>query len=122
MAFKLGSNKGNKDFKLKIGGTHETIGGCRIERVELPEGVMGEAHKEGVIYISNAIDPESEQYRRVLQHEMKHMTHMKLGRVDYDDDYVYWDGNKHERKDGYINYEGKMYPEGDVELPWEFED
>jgi len=75
-----------------------------------------------VIYISNAIDPNSEQYRRVLQHEMKHMTHMKLGRVDYDDEHVYWDGAKYERKDGYVNYQGEMYPEGDIELPWEFKD
>ena len=50
MAFKLGSNRGSRDSKLNIG-SKETISGCRIERVELPEGVMGESHKEGVIYI-----------------------------------------------------------------------
>ncbi len=53
---------------------------------------------------------------------MKHMVHMKLGRVDYDDNYVYWDGQAYPRRDGYIEYEGKMYPEGDIELPWEFKD
>ena len=121
MAFKLGSRRGNTDNKLTIGGNKNMVGGIRVEFKDLDEGVMGEAHKEGLIYISSDIEKDSEQYNRVLQHEMKHIVHMKLGRVDYDDDYVYWDGGKYERKDGYINYEGEMYPEGDVELPWEFE-
>ena len=121
MAFKLGSNRGSRDNKLNIG-SRETISGCRIERVELPEGVMGESHKEGVIYISNAIDPDSEQYRRVLNHEMKHMTHMKLGRVDYTDEYVFWDGVEYPRQQGYVLYENQWVEEGDVDLPWEFKD
>ena len=118
MAFKLGSNRGSRDSKLNIG-SKETISGCRIERVELPEGVMGESHKEGVIYISNAIDPDSEQYRRVLNHEMKHMTDMKLGKLSYSDNEITWNGDKFERADGHIKYEGKWYPEGDKSFPWE---
>ena len=122
MAFKLGSKRGNTDNKLNIGGKSNVVGGIRVEFADLGEGVMGEAHKEGLIYINSNIEKDSEQYNRVLQHEMKHIVHMKLGRVDYDDNYVYWDGNIYERKDGYINYEGKIYPEGDINLPWEFKD
>jgi|13_taG_2_1085334.scaffolds.fasta_scaffold220315_1 hypothetical protein len=123
MEFKLGSNRGNKDFKLKIGGSnHETVGGIRVERVEMPEGTMGEAHKEGVIYIDENIDPGSEQYRRVLNHEMKHMTHLKLGRVEYDDTYIRFDGVTYPRENGYIHFEGEWVEEGDVNFPWEFKD
>lgn len=120
MAFKLNG----REFKLNIGATndHEMVGGIRIERVEMPEGVMGEAHKEGVIYINKSIDPDSQDYRRVLQHEMKHMTELQIGKVDYGDDYVFYNGVKYPRKDGEILYEGEWMPEGDIEFPWEFKD
>ena len=122
MAFKLGSKRGNTDNKLNIGGKSNVVGGIRVEFADLGEGVMGEAHKEGLIYINSNIEKDSEQYNRVLQHEMKHIVHMKLGRVDYDDDWVYWDGQYYPRKDGYVEYKGEMYPEGDINLPWEFKD
>jgi hypothetical protein len=123
MAFKLGSNRGNKDKKLNFSGTSsKMVGGVRIEFADLPPGTMGECHREGVIYINSNIEEGSEDYNRVLQHEMKHMTHFKLGRVDYDEESLTWDGVKYPRKDGYILYDGKWYQEGDVELPWEFKD
>jgi|TARA_A100001515_G_scaffold7747_2_gene6575 hypothetical protein len=122
MAFKLGSKRGNTDNKLNIGGKSNVIGGVKVEFADLDEGVMGEAHKEGLIYINSNIEKDSEQYNRVLQHEMKHIVHMKLGRVDYDDNWVYWDGQYYPRKDGYVEYKGEMYPEGDINLPWEFKD
>ena len=123
MAFKLGSSRGNKDNKLNFGGAdHKMVGGVRVEFADLPEGTMGECHKEGVIYISKDIEKDSEDYNRVLMHEMKHMTHFKIGRVDYDDNTLTFDGVKYPRKDGYILYNGKWYEEGDVDLPWEFKD
>ena len=123
MAFKLGSKKGNKDMKVNIGGTNrDMVSGVAVERVKLPQGTLGEAHKEGVIYINENIDPNSEQYRRVLNHEMKHMTHMKLGKVDYSEDYIYWNGTYYPRANGYIYFENKWHEEGSLEFPWEFKD
>lgn len=122
MAFKLGSKRGNSEGKLNIGGNHNMVAGVQVEFAPLPEGTMGECHKEGVIYINENIEKDSEEYRRVLAHEMKHMTHFKLGRVDYDDETITWDGATYPRKDGYILYEGKWHEEGDVDLPWEFKD
>ena len=119
MAFELNGKK----FKLNIGGSNkDMIGGVRIESADLPEGVMGEAHKEGVIYISKDIEPDSEQYNRVLQHEMKHMTDLKLGRVDYTEDHVFWNGEYYPRENGYIYFEGEWQEEGDIDFPWEFKD
>tara|TARA_R100000329_G_scaffold6511_1_gene8024 strand:- start:170 stop:541 length:372 start_codon:yes stop_codon:yes gene_type:complete len=123
MAFKLGSKRGNTEMKLSIGGAnHHVVGGVRVEFKELPEGIKGECHKEGVIYISDDIQKNSEEYNRVLAHEMKHMTHYKTGRVDYDDETLTWDGVEYPREDGYILYEGQWMEEGDPELPWEFKD
>ena len=125
MAFKLGSVTGNKDKKLNIGGTtsgHNIVGGVRIEFAEMPEGVLGEAHKEGVIYVSDKLEYGSSQYNRVVAHEMKHMTDLKIGKVDYTDDHVFYDGVKYPRKDGYILYEGEWQEEGDTNFPWEFKD
>ena len=120
MAFELNGRK----FKLNIGATndHDMVGGVRVERVEMPQGIMGEAHKEWVIYINKDIDPQSEEYRRVLSHEMKHMAHIELGKVDYGDNYVFYDGVTYPRENGMIYFEGEWLPEGDVEFPWEFKD
>jgi hypothetical protein len=123
MAFKLGSKRGNSDKKLNFRGTSDDyVAGVVIEHCPLPEGIMGETHKEGVIKINSNIPKNSEEYRRVLQHEMKHMTHMKLGKVDYDNNCVMYDGQAYPRKDGYILYEGQWLEEGSTEFPWEFKD
>ena len=109
MAFKLGSKRGNSDKKLNFRGTSDDyVAGVVIEHCPLPEGIMGETHKEGVIKINSNIPRNSEEYRRVLQHEMKHMTH--------------YDGQAYPRKDGYILYEGQWLEEGSTEFPWEFKD
>ena len=44
---------------------------------------------------------------------------MKVGKLSYDDDTITWMGEKFERKDGKINFEGKWHPEGTYTLPWE---
>ena len=125
MAFKLGSRIGNKDKKLNIGGVtsdHDIIGGVRIEFAKLDEGVLGEAHKEGVIYVSDQIEYGSSQYNRVVAHEMKHMTDLEIGKVDYTDDNVFYNGVNYPRKDGYIFYDGEWQEEGSIDFPWEFKD
>jgi hypothetical protein len=44
---------------------------------------------------------------------------MKSGKLGYDDNFVYYNGDKHERKAGKIEYNGKKYIEGHPKLPWE---
>jgi hypothetical protein len=47
---------------------------------------------------------------------------MKLGKVDYGDDYIYWNGAYYPRENGYIYFENKWHEEGSLEFPWEFKD
>ena len=47
------------------------------------------------------------------------MTDMKIGKLAYNDNYIKWNGEVYERKDGMINYNGEMLPEGDKSFPWE---
>tara|TARA_R110002012_G_scaffold43903_4_gene118503 strand:+ start:72 stop:473 length:402 start_codon:yes stop_codon:yes gene_type:complete len=128
MAFKLGSERGNYavngeiksklSFNKKRGGD-ASLPGVPVIRKELDEGIMGEANNDGTIFISNEITPGSDKEKEVIMHEMVHMTDMKVGKLDYNDNYIKWDGNVYERKDGMINYEGQMIPEGDKSFPWE---
>ena len=128
MAFKLGSERGNYavngeiksklSFNKKRGGD-ASLPGVPVIRKELDEGIMGEANNDGTIFISNEITPGSDKEKEVIMHEMVHMTDMKVGKLDYNDNYIKWDGDVYERKDGMINDEGQMMPEGDKSFPWE---
>ena len=128
MAFKLGSEKSNYAIngeiktKMRFGkdsGGDASLPGVPVIRKELDEGIMGEANNDGSMFISNQIVPGSDKEKEVLMHEMVHLTDMKLGKLAYNDDYIKWDGNIYERKNGMINYEGQMMPEGDKSFPWE---
>jgi hypothetical protein len=128
MAFKLGSERGNYavngEIKSKLSFNRKPSGdaslpGVPVIRKDLDEGIMGEANADGTIFISNKITPGSEKEKEVLAHEMVHMTDMKVGKLAYNDDYIKWNGKTYERKDGMINYEGQMIPEGDKSFPWE---
>ena len=45
---------------------------------------------------------------------------MKSGKLGYDDDFVYYNNDKHKRtNDDKIVYNGKKYLEGSSKLPWE---
>ena len=50
---------------------------------------------------------------------MRHATDMKLGKLQYTDNNVTWNGKKYERKDGKIKFNGKWMPEGSKDFPWE---
>ena len=120
MAFKLGSE--NRDFntpnKQKFS-RKEMVGETPIIRKSLGEGVKGEANSDGSIYISVDIEPNSAEERNTLIHEMRHATDMKIGKLGYDDNYVYWNGAKFPRENGFIHYFDQKLEEGDVRLPWE---
>ena len=125
MAFKLGSSrgpildKGQVNSKLSFKQNEESIPGTPVLRKDLGKGILGEANNDGSIFISHKVKPGSAQEKQVLLHEMVHMTDMKIGKLAYNDNYIKWNGEVYERKDGMINYNGEMLPEGSKEFPWE---
>ena len=132
MGFKLGSERGNYasggEIKTKMrfgkqsGGT-SSVPGTPILRVPLDEGVMGEANMDGSIYVNQNIMPGSEEDKQVINHEMRHATDMRLGKLAYDDDSITYNGDKFPRMDingvDSILVDGKWKEAGDTGFPWE---
>ena len=81
-----------------------------IYRVDMENGVLGKANKNGTIILNNNLSPFQEQ--DVIDHEMVHIDQMRRGDLDYDDNYVYWKGKKYSRA---------SMKEGAKNLPWEKE-
>jgi hypothetical protein len=82
-----------------------------IYNVNLEDGVLGKADKNGSILINkNITDPK--QIQKVIEHEKVHIDQMKRGDLDYNDSAVFWKGKKYPRS--------KM-KEGAKNLPWEKE-
>ena len=132
MGFKLGSEKGNYAVsgeiktKMRFGkeaGGDASIPGTPIIRKPLEEGVLGEANMDGSIYISDKIIPGSEEERQVINHEMRHATDMKVGKLEYGDDYVKYNGDMFPRRTiegrDMINIYGEWKEAGDTGFPWE---
>ena len=130
MGFKLGKQKGfqanNGEIKTKFSfrrNEQATIPGVPIIAKPLGEGIMGEANMDGTIFVSNKLDPESFEYRQVINHEMRHATDMKLGKLAYDDDHIMYNGERFERQDingvDSILVEGQWKEAGDTGFPWE---
>ena len=99
--------------------------GTPVIRKDLEPGVMGEANMDGSIYISNDIEPGGPVERQVINHEMRHATDMKIGKLAYGDDFVQWNGNTYPRvtmngKDMII-VDGVAKEAGDGNFPWEKE-
>ena len=108
MGFKLGTNRGNYatggeiKTKMRFGkqaGDVGSVPGTPVIRVPLDEGIMGEANMDGTIYVNENIVPGSYEDRQVINHEMRHATDMKVGKLAYADDYVLFNGETFERKD-----------------------
>ena len=132
MGFKLGKNRGNYAVggviktKMRFGKQAGDVGSVPrtpVIRVPLAEGVMGEANMDGSIYINKNIDPNSQEYRQVLNHEMRHATDMKIGKLAYTDNSVTYNGEVFERKDingvDSILVDGEWKEAGDTGFPWE---
>ena len=107
MGFKLGKSRGNYAVngiiktKLRFGqeaGGETSIPGTPVIRKNLAEGVLGEANMDGSIYISNKVIPGSEEEKQVINHEMRHATDMKIGKLAYGDDFVKYNGKIYPRK------------------------
>ncbi len=133
MGFKLGKNRGVEvsggEIKTKMrfgqeaGDTDISIPGTPVVRKPLAEGILGEANMDGSIYISDKIIPGSMEERQVINHEMRHATDMKLGKLAYTDDYIMYNGEKFQRTtiDGkdMIIVDGVAKEAGSEGFPWE---
>ena len=132
MGFKLGKNRSNYasggeiKTKMRFGkqaGDVGSVPGTPVIRVPLDEGVMGEANMDSSIYIYENIAPGSFEDRQVINHEMRHATDMKLGKLAYSDDMVTYNGQKFPRMDingvDSILVDGKWKEAGDHGFPWE---
>ena len=132
MGFKLGKNRGFEatsgeiKTKLRFGkksGGESSVPGTPVIRVPLEEGVMGEANMDGTIYVNENIVPGSEEDKQVINHEMRHATDMKLGKLAYSDDDIAYNGEvfPRETRSGkdMIKVNGKWKEAGDTGFPWE---
>ena len=132
MGFKLGSERGNSAIsgeirtKMRFGqeaGGDASVPGTPVIRKNLEEGIMGEANMDGTIYISDKLVPDSYEERQTIIHEMRHATDMKLGKLQYGDDYIKYNGITFERETingrDMINVDGEWKEAGDTGFPWE---
>ena len=132
MGFKLGKARqpemtyGSLRSKLKFGGeasSDASIPGTPVVRKPLGEGILGEANMDGSIYISDKIEPGSAEERQVINHEMRHATDMKIGKLAYGDDFVKYDGVTYPRKTingkDMIIVDGVAKEAGSGDFPWE---
>ena len=92
-------------------GAPYSVDNTPIYNVDMEDGVLGKANNNGSITLNNKIK-NPKQIDDVIDHEMVHIQQMKDGRLDYDDDNVYWEGKKYSRA---------SMKEGAKNLPWEKE-
>ena len=128
MAFKLGrarqplASGGELNKKLSFKSDDASVSGNPVIRKNLDEGILGEANMDGSIFISDQIPHNSPMEKQVLVHEMRHATDMKLGKLAYNDDSVYYDGVTYPRETrggkDMIKVDGKWKEAGD-DFPWE---
>lgn len=95
-------------FKLKQSNIVST---APINKIDMEDGVLGKADRNGSILINkNITDPN--QLKETIEHEKIHLKQMKEGRLDYDDENIYWEGKIIKRKN---------ITEGSPALAWEIE-
>tara|TARA_Y100001963_G_scaffold28519_1_gene38808 strand:+ start:166 stop:597 length:432 start_codon:yes stop_codon:yes gene_type:complete len=133
MGFKLGTAKQlravNGEIKSKLrfhresGDPDASVPGTPVIRKKLESGVMGEANMDGTIYISDKLVPNSFEEKQVINHEMRHATDIKTGKLKYTDNYIQWDGNTYARQNingkDMILVDGEWKEAGDSGFPWE---
>ena len=132
MGFKLGTERGLEatggDIKTKMvfdkeSGDEGSVPGTPVIRVPLEPDVLGEANMDGSIYVNELIQPGSFEDRQVINHEMRHATDIKIGKLEYTDNYIKYNGETFERKDingvDSILVDGKWKEAGDDGFPWE---
>ena len=133
MSFKLGKGKRpamyggvikNKlRFSQEAGESDISIPGTPVIRKPLEEGVLGEANMDGSIFINENIVPGSAEEKEVINHEMRHSTDMRIGKLAYGDDFVKYNGETYLRKTingkDMIIVDGVAKEAGSHDFPWE---
>ena len=132
MGFKMGSNRGLEATggeirtKMRFGkqsGGDGSVPGTPVIRVPLEEGIMGEANMDGSIYVNELIEPGSYEDRQVINHEMRHATDMKIGKLEYGDYHIRYNGETFPRETingkDMILVDGKWKEAGHTGFPWE---
>ena len=132
MGFKLGTERGNHAVsgeiktKMRFGkqsGGESSVPGTPIIPTSLEEGVLGEANMDGSIYVNEMLDPNSKEYKQVVNHEMRHATDIKIGKLEYGDYHVKYNGETFERKNingvDSILVDGEWKEAGHTGFPWE---
>ena len=129
MGFKLGRERGleasNGEIKTKLRFKREgpSIPGTPIIRVPLEDGVLGEANMDGSIYINELLQPDSVEERQTITHEMRHATDIKIGKLEYADDYIKYNGETFTRETrrgrDMILVDGEWKEAGSRDFPWE---
>ena len=128
----MGTNRGleatNGEIKTKMrfgkqAGEQGSVPGTPIIRVPLDNGVMGEANMDGTIYVNEQIVPGSFEDRQVINHEMRHATDMKTGKLTYTDNSITYNGEVFFRETingkDMIKVDGQWKQAGDTGFPWE---
>jgi hypothetical protein len=132
MGFKLGSERGNYatngeiKTKMRFGknsGGDGSVPGTPVIQMPLAEGVLGEANMDGSIYMSDLLDPNSPEFRQTLNHEMRHATDMRIGKLAYTDDSITYNGEVFPRETikgkDMIKVDGEWKEAGHTGFPWE---
>lgn len=98
-----------------------------VYHVDEEDGVLGRANNNCTITVNNKIK-DSKQMEEVISHEEVHVQQFKKFQksngktgLDYNDEYVTWNGKKYPRKNEKIKYNGKWINEGSKIFPWEKE-
>ena len=134
MGFKLGTERGlevtggeirNKMRFHQEAGGDASVPGTPVIRKDLEPGVLGEANMDGSIYLSNTVPPNSPIEKEVLLHEMRHATDIKIGKLEYSDYDVKWNGETFPRETingvDSIMVDGEWRETGSRDFPWEQE-
>ena len=133
MGFKLGTARqlyavsGEIRTKLRFdregGDPDASVPGTPVIRKYLEPGVLGESNMDGSIYISDELKPGSFEERQTINHEMRHATDMRVGKLEYGDDYIKYNGDTFVRETingkDMINIYGEWKEAGDGGFPWE---
>ena len=135
MAFKLGTERGNYAvngeirtklrFHQESGDPDASVPGTPIIRMPLEPGIKGEANMDGTIYISDQLIPGSFEERQTINHEMRHATDMRIGKLEYGDYHIKWNGETFARETingiDCILVDGEWKEAGSHDFPWERE-
>ena len=133
MGFKLGSERGNYavggevktklSFNKQRGDSSISVPGVPIIRKKLEPGVGGEANMDGSIYINELVEPGSDYEKEIINHEMRHATDIRIGKLSYAEDHIKFDGVVYPRQniggEDMIMVEGEWLPAGYPNFPWE---